>query len=252
MSLKIHQNNLYMLFSNNQSEFEDRIDNFMDNSFTIFVRAKIFKPDILSGSRNGYIFARTGMHSGLSYFITHNNDVIVKFNYWFLNEKNERINHDLSYVLPKDLEFSYNDYALICNHESKKIEFFVNYELKDDFVYNGFEKIDYVNSIMWIGCGNMIVDNDLDKVIGTFEIDMLFGLDCQMEIDEIEEIARNYQEKYVDEKTYNGLPTLRENILKHENFKIFMDFKNHSRYKEWNMANNGNFFRKYIPQNIMF
>lgn len=252
MSIKINRNNLFLLLSNFQSDFIDRIDSFTNNDFTIYTKVKIIKPDLLGGSKHGYIFSLSGQHSGLSYFITDNNNVIISFNYWMINEDGEHICLDMSYTLPKESESEFNEYYIICDESSKTLRLYINWELKSSLNYDGFKKVNYEDAIMWIGCGNMLMNDLAQRVIGNFEIDSLIGADKNINLANLKDFIINYKEKYSNLNEYDGFMIINEEIEKLYGIKFFLTFDLFTEYKIWNMINNGNFFRKYIPQNIMF
>jgi hypothetical protein len=248
MSLKLDKENIYLILSNDKTNLNDKISDFMDGSFTISTRHKINKPEIYDMGLLHYIFARNGMHSGLGYHINYKYDVHIYFNYWFMDDKGKVFDKNIQYVLPQELEKEFNDYTVICDDENKKIKLYVNDDLKSEMDYSGSTKIKYNNTSIWLGCANMITDDELQKNISDAEIDFLLASNKALDLDEIKEVRLNYEFNYTETKTYDTLP-----ILKYpENYIIFTDFKYKNRYKIWNMVDNGNFFQYYIEGNIYF
>lgn len=252
MSLKINKDNIYMLFSNIENDSTERLDTFMDNDFTLFARVKINKIENYDHGSLKYILGRTGRHSGLSYNFNFDGETIINFNYWFLDKDNNFIDKYLYYTLPKEIENEYNDYMVTCNNLKKIISLYVNNELKFELNYDGNEKITYENMIIWIGCGNMIIADTNYQNIGDFEIELLFGADKSLSINEVKELLSKYRTEYCDNDVFSDFPILSQNVLNIKNYKFFMDFECQNRYKIWNMINNGNFFQKYIEGNIFF
>lgn len=248
MSLKLDKENIYLIISNDKTELTDKISDFMDGSFTISTRHKINKPEVYDGGPLHYVFARNGKHVGLGYYENFEYKVHIYFNYWFTDESGQVIDKNIQYVLPRELETEFNNYTVICDDKNKKIWLYVNDDLKAEMDYAGLTKLDYVNTSIWLGCANMITDDEVQRNISDVEIDFLLASDKKLDIDEIKEVRLNYEFNYTERNTYDSLP-----ILKYPgNYKIFTDFKHKNRYKLWNMVDNGNFFQYYIEGNIYF
>lgn len=247
MSLKLDKENVYLILSNDNTNLVEKISDFMDGSFTISTRHKINKPEIYDGGPLHYVFARNGKHTGLGYYENFEYKVFIYFNYWFTDNNGQITDKNIQYILPSELESEFNDYTVICDDVNKKIWLYVNDDLKEEMDYTGLTKVSYDNTSLWLGCGNMITDEENQRNICDAEIDYLMISDKCLFIDEVKEIKQNYDQK-LSTKVYDTLPIL-ENP---GSIKFLSDFKHKNRYKVWNMVDNGNFFQYYIEGNIYF
>lgn len=246
----VNKDNIFCMLPVGRYETSKRIDNFMEKNFTIFVKARLFRESILK-DKTSYFFARNGMHCGLSTIISNENKILIQLNYWFINDKDEKISKHVTYSLPEKLECEFNEYIIINDDDNKKMHLYFNGEFVAEIEYSGLKKLPYTDSLIWLGCGNMITEDE-HKNIGSFEYELLFGLNRCIWIDEINEVKNNYKSKYLEIETFNGLPILNKTIPHKENYKIFCDFKNLTDYKIWDITGIGNYFQFYIENNIYF
>lgn len=247
MGLKIDKDNIYLITNNSKYDISDKIDNFMENDFTIFIRSKIKKKSLKFGDES-FLFARNGMHSGISAYLDELNQIRIRFTYW-VNDFTGSTVKIVEYLLLENEE-QYNDYIVTCDHNNKIMTFYVSGNKAGEINYNEFTKVNYNGAFIWLGCGSMIIE-DIFKCVGDFEYELLFGLDKCLLYDDVIDIVQN-RSKYVDEISEYELPLLKPNILLRNNFKFFFDFEHRNTYKVWNIVGDDNFLQLYIENNISF
>ena len=196
MSLITSKDNIYLFVDNKKYHDQSVRDlfGFMDKSFTLYFRIKVIK-ELLTNNLS-YAFSRNGKHSGLS-FRKDDDDIMVVFNYWIIDENGNEVYYEKNYKLNNDIDSDFNDYAMICNDENKTIKCYVNHTNVGTIEYDGLKKENYNNSFIWIGCGNLITDQEEHKHIGNFIFDMMIGLDISVSYNNISYLATNY-EKYIE------------------------------------------------------
>lgn len=250
MSLITNKDNIYMIIPNPPYEIANSIGDFMEKDFTIFIKAKL-DVDNLIPNKEMYFFARNGQHSGLCAFIDHKNDLCVQCTYWFRDKNGVEKDLQIRYELPKELHNEFNNYFIMCNHEKRIISFYVNDILIGELDYNDTEKLDYSKSFIWLGCANMMVDDEYN-VVAEMEFSMVVALSKYLSIDDIHDLIDNYKENYLHRKFDYSLPVLNTITPNLEHFKLFCNFEEKNLYKIWNLVNNGNFLQKYIKDNIYY
>jgi hypothetical protein len=248
MSLNVNKDNIYLITNHSKYMENELVSDFMEKDFTLFLRVKIVKW-ILTEDES-FIFSRNGVHSGLSCYLNHLGNIVIRFSYWFKNKDNKVIHKHVEQILPENMEELFNDYIIICNMRDENIKFYLFDKLIGIIDFKGLEKVDYTTAFFWLGCGSMIVEENF-KNIGSFIYKLLFGLNVPLTYDEIIDIVQ-YREKYVNEDSEFGLPLVKRDIDLYKNFKLFFDFEFKNKYKVWNMVNGNNFFQKYIEDNIIF
>lgn len=246
----VNKDNIFCMLPVGRYETSKRVDNFMEKNFTIFVKTKILRESI-SKNQTSYFFARNGMHSGLSAILSEENEMLIQLNYWFMDENDNVIPKHVTYTLQKELENKFNEYVVVNDNDNSKIYLYVNNSCVCIMEYPGLKKLPYTDSLIWLGCGNMITEDE-HKNIGSFEYELLFGLNRCISIEEVIDVKTNYEFKYLETTTFNGLPILNKLISHKENYKIFCNFKNSTQYKIWDMTGIGNYFQFYIENNIYF
>lgn len=250
MTLKVDKNNIYVIGNRRKHGLSEYIHDFMENDFSIFVRAKIKKENLVP-NKDAFMFSRNGQHSGLSVYIDDMGQLCVRFCYWLHNGVLGSEIKNIDFMLQKEIEAEFNEYAVTCDNIKKVFYFYVNGVNVGVIDYDKQTKCNYSESFIWLGCGSMIMEEDW-RNIGEFEYDLIFGLDKKLEIDVITDIAKNYEVKYISEDPNFNLPVLNDAMPYKDNFKIFTNFKNKTAYKIWNMVTNGNQFQFYIENNMYF
>jgi len=250
MSLRIGKEDIYFILPESRYSVSNRIDKYMEEDFTLYVKAKSINESLEIG-KEAFLFARNGMHSGISFYKDEFNEICISFTYWFKNKEGKgeigQIYHRLS---PEEKNVS-NEYMMICdNFVDRKIDCYVNRQLVGTIDFKGLDKQSYENQFYWLGCGSMI-GPEVHRCIGDFEFDTLFLLNKKLEIDEIDDILNNYEEKYTITAS-NGLKKFKVDYPLKKNFAFFCDFNHRNRYKVWDISFNGNNPQVYIEDNIYF
>ena len=248
MSLITNKDNIYVIVPYGTGV--EPITNFMEESFVIFVRGKINSTE-LPINEDSFMISRHGKHSGISVRKMENGDLNVAFSYWFASDDGEEKNiyKNTVFTLPNDLKTEYNDYVMQCDHERKKIFCYVNKNHVGTITYGGLIKEDYTKSFIWFGCGSMIVDLKY-RGIGSFEFDEAFAISENVNIEKLYEIKDNH--KNYTTLLSNGLPILSNDMELKDKMLFYLDFKNRSKYKLWNLVFNGIYPQFYIENNIYF
>lgn len=246
----VDKDNIFCMLPVGRYETAKRIDDFMEKNFTIFLDVKIIKESIKK-EHPSYFFSRNGRHSGLSTILSESGDLLIQLNYWFMDENDEILNKNVTYTLPKELENEFNTYTIICDDNNSFINLYLNSEFVCFIEYTGLKKLPYTDSLIWLGCGNMITE-DVHKNIGSFEYKLLFGLNKVITMQDVIYVNNYYESKFLETDTFSGLPVLNKLIKHKENYKIFCNFKNSTQYKIWDMTGIGNYFQFYIENNIYF
>jgi hypothetical protein len=246
----VNKDNIFCILPVGRYETSKRIDDFMENDFTIFVSAKIIKESIMKENPS-YFFARNGRHCGLSAILNDDGNVMIQLNYWFFDSNEEIISKNTTYTLPDDLENEFNEYTIICDDTNSIINLYINDNHVSFIEYKDMKKLPYTDSLIWLGCGNMITEDEY-KNIGSFEYKLLFALNKKLKITDVVYAKNNYENKYLETDTFQGLPILSKDMPYKDKYKIFCDFKNSTQYKIWDMTGIGNYFQFYIENNIYF
>lgn len=249
MSLKVDKNNIYVIVPPKSDDITS-INKFMENDFTIFVRARIF-PEELPYEQDCYIVARNGKHSGICVRKLLDNRILISFSYWInsLYRSNESEYKHITYILPKEWENEFNEYIMTCNNSAQSIYCYVNNEYKGTITYHYYQKEDYSNAFIWFGCGSMIVEPEF-KSIGSFEYELAFFLNKNIDINDIYYMKNNYRDHI--EFIFDELPTIKDSFMHKDSILFLSDFKHQTQYKLWNYAFNGVFPQLYIENNIYF
>lgn len=248
MSLEVNEDNLFFVSPNSQYNVSEPFSAFMEENFTVFLRAKVnykkHKPN-----EPAYLFSRNGMHSGIFSKRDNTGTPTINFTYW-ISKDGEYTQKIISHVLPKETMYEYNDYAMVGDHTAKKIYCFVNGKIVGLIDYVDHLKHNYKDCFIWFGCGNMFIEENY-RHVGNFKFDLFFGLDKCLSINEINELRDNYS-KYTS-FIGDNLPVLTDKAMPHrDNLFFFLDFKDKTRYKVWNLVFNGCYPQLYIENNIMF
>lgn len=250
MTIKTSKDDLFYISPFSKYGDQVGIDDFMEKDFTISARIKINK-DRLIPQKDSFIISRNGRHSGLMTFLTENNQLEVRFTYWFYDEKNEYSIKSIVTILPTDFENEFNDYVITCNDTTKKMTFYLNNEKIGETDYNGLTKMSYLKTFLWLGCGNMLADDDF-KCTGDFDFQYVYGLDRELTIEEVIDINENYKSSYLNYNNDFNLPILNNDIPYRDSFKFFSDSEYRNKYKIWNMVDNSIFFQYYLKNNTFY
>lgn len=248
MSFKVTKGNIFFLLPESRYSVSERIDGYMEKDFTLYVKAKLF-PNTLTETES-FMIARNGMHSGISAFKDPDNNANIMFTYWFKDKKGDAKPKQIFYTLKEEELNEFNEYIMICNHNSRTIECFVNKELIGRIVYGRDEKQSYEHSFYWFGCGSMIGPEE-HRCFGDFEYDLSFVTNTKMNLEAINDFTENLYTKYTD-IVFNDLRKLKNDYPLKNNFAFLCDFKHYNRYKVWDISFSGNYPQFYIEHNIYF
>lgn len=248
MSLKVNKDNIFFILPESRYAVSNRIDKWMEEDFVLHVKAKIIPENLTS--KQSFIIARNGMHSGISTFIDNQNNVSVGFTYWFRDKDKEPVVKQVFYTLEAGEVNAFNEYTMICDHyEERKIDCFFNGKLIGTLKYENDEKQSYEHAFYWFGCGSMIGPEE-HRGYGEFEYELSFVLNKKLLIEDVQDIIDNY-DKY-SHIVFNNLRKLNYDYKLRNNFAFFCDFSNHNRYKVWDLSFSGNYPQFYIEHNIYF
>lgn len=250
MSLRINKDNLFFILPEDRYSVSKRIDTYMAKDFTLYVKVKV-NGEFLESDKEHYIFARNGMHSGISIYKDKVGDLHAVYNWWIRSEDTGEYEYkNITHRIDKDLENSHNEYMMICdNNVNKNIKCYFNDKLVGTIHFANSEKNAYEGAFYWFGCGSMMCQEE-HKQIGDFEFDISFLLNKKIDFLEIKDLINNYP-LYTHEM-YNGLRKIKDDYYLKDNFAFFCDFDKSTRYKIWDMAFTGNYPQIYIEGNIYF
>jgi hypothetical protein len=263
MSLITNRQTLYII--NPTNRYTDVIDNwsdFMENDFTIYLRSKVLLDDMKCGERN-FMFSRNGKHAGISTYKDDSDNLHIGFTYWFWQptlktapdgstyyDTPTSISKTITYCCLSDEKRKYNEYIVKCNHKEKIMQLYVNNALVGEILYSGLDKCSYKEAYAWIGCGNMVTQDEEHKNVGAYEFDLFFCLNKDISLEDIGDLKNNYKSKYT--QSYLDMEILNESTPFKDKIFFFLNFKQKTKYKLWNLAFNGHFPNLYIENNTIF
>jgi len=251
MSIRVNKDNIYFILPEDRYSVSKRIDKHMAEDFTVYVRAKI-NGDSIPRNSESYIFARNGMHSGISIYRDNEGHFHAIFNWWVVDENGENKYLSVPNKIDEELVNEFNDFAMICDDTNKEIYCYFNQKFVGTISYKKKERHTYENCFYWFGCGSMMpICPEEHRQIGDYNIELTFLLNKKITIQEVADISKNYVESYTEDAFY-GLRKLKEDFYLKENFAFFCDFNQSTRYKIWDMTFSGNYPQVYIENNIYF
>ena len=249
MSLEVNKDEIYVItpegkYQNITASWGD----FMEKDFTLYTRAKVLLDKSEIG-KDCFMIARNGQHAGISAYVDEEKNVLIGFTYWFWENGITPIQKKVTRVLLPEVKDQFNEYLMTCNHAEKEIYCYINGELAGTIEYKGLDKCSYKEAYLWIGCGTMIMEEEYRNT-GNFEYNLLLCARAQFTLLEIADLRDNYKKFYL--KQYSDYPVLNAATPRREDIYFFIDFKNRTTYKLWNLAFNGCFPQLYIENNVMF
>jgi hypothetical protein len=253
MSLRVNKDNIFFVLPESRYSVSRRIDKYMDEDFSLFIKFKVY-PDCVLKDIQTFAIARNGMHSGISTYKDELDNISISFTYWLTKEVNGKKEvypkHIFTGLLPHEVN-EFNEYTMICDHfVERNIKCYKNGELVGVINFEEGEKVSYEHAFYWFGCGSMIGPEE-HQAIGDFEFELAFVLNIKLKIDEIQDFFDNFKSDY-SHVVYNGLRKLNYNYPFRDNFAFLCDFDNHNRYKVWDVSFSGNYPQFYIEKNIYF
>lgn len=250
MSLRINKDNLFFILPEDRYSVSNKIDAHMAKDFTLYLKVKI-NVEFLEKDKEHYIFARNGMHSGISIYRDMEGNLHAVYNWWIRNtETGEYTYKNTTHKIDDEFVNEHNEYYMICDDTNdKNIKCYFNDKLIGTIHFTNSEKNSYENTFYWFGCGSMMCQEE-HRQIGDFDFDLAFLLNKKIEVSEIKDIVNNYP-LYTYEM-YGGLRKLKDDFYLKNNFAFFCNFDNSTRYKIWDMTFSGNYPQIYIENNIYF
>lgn len=249
MSLITNKDNVYFMAPFMNGDYGDDFSNFMEKSFTIYVKCKLVE-DSLQPNNPSYLFSRNGKHTGISLIKDNSGTVSCTFSYWVNDNNGNSINKIIRHVLPGNYVYNFNEYMMICDDEKKTIKCFINNLNVGSINYENHTKEDYSKAFIWFGCGTMFAEEEFYLHYGQYEYELTIGLDKSLTIDETDDLKKNYTKDL--SIIGDGLPIINDNVSYKKDIKFLIDFKNQTKYKIWNLVFNGHNPQLYIKDNILF
>ncbi len=255
MSLLIKKEEPWVILPESRYDITDRkIDTFMDDDFSLYLRVKAF-PETMEYNEEGFAFARSGKHSGLSFYKVKGNDgidiVTLMWTYWFTDDTFTQFHYTLS-------NEEVNDFieVVVLNDDtnSKTFTVYVNSKLIDTKQYIEKEKQSYRFGEMGgggfyqFGNGNFQVPDI--AMYCECEFDMCFLLKGLYNLNAIQNIANTYEENLIE--FLEDLKMFHPETSYKKDMAFFLDFKQQNRYKVWELTHNGNYLSKATLENIYF
>jgi hypothetical protein len=254
MSLRVNKDNIFFILPESRYAVSERIDKWMEEDFTLYVKCKVHTENFVKG-QEGYIIARNGMHSGISIYNDDYNCSHILFTYWFKktneNGETEFISKQVHHKLEEEEKNLMHEYVMVCdNYEERKIDCYMDSKLVGTITFDNLEKASYEHSFYWFGCGSMIGPEE-HQYISDVEFDLCFLLNIKQTMDEIIDIVDNYEDKY-SHIVFNDLKKLNYDYPLRKHFAFLCNFNQYNRYKIWDACFSGNYPQFYIEKNIYF
>lgn len=254
MSLLVKYGEPWVILPESRYDITDRkIDSYMDEDFSLFMRVKVF-PDKMPMGTEGFVFARSGKHSGISFnrFLDGNGEehINLMLTYWFKESGFAQIIHKIS-------KEELNDFIeiVVINDDLNKKSFslFVNGNLVGETEYFE-EKQSYKFGEMGgggfyqFGNGNFQVPDI--AMYCECEFDLVFLFKKVMSYDYLKKFSENYVNEL--EVLLEELKVFNKTLENRNDLAFFLDFKNMNRYKVWELTHNGNYLSKATLENLYF
>lgn len=255
MSLLIQKEEPWVILPESRYDITDRkIDTFMDDDFSLYLKVKIF-PETMEYNEEGFAFARSGKHSGLSFYKVKGNDgidiVTLMWTYWFTDDSFTQFHYTLD---ASEVNEFIEVIVLNDDTNSKTFTLYVNSKLVDTKEYVENTKQSYKFGEMGgggfyqFGNGNFQVP-DIAMYLQC-EFDMCFLVKALFSFTEVQNISNTYEEHlntFLEE-----LKVFKDDTPYKKDLAFFLDFKQQNRYKVWELTHNGNYLSKATLENIYF
>jgi hypothetical protein len=249
MSLRINKDNIFFILPEDRYSVSKKIDKYMSEDFTFYVKVKINHRE-MENDKEYFIFARNGMHSGISVYKDNDSFLHIVYSWWIIDEAGENQYKSVSQKIEKENNDDFHEVVMICDDVQKEIYCYLNSESVDTISYKKCERHKYENTFYWFGCGSMMCPEE-HRHIGDFNFELSFLLNKKIDIVRVDYIVENYKELYTVEM-FDNLRKLKDNFYLKDNFAFFCDFNNSTKYKIWDMTFSGNYPQIYIENNIYF
>ena len=254
MSLHIKYGEPWIILPESRYDITDRkIDSYMDDDFSLYMRVKVF-PEKMPMGEEGFVFARSGKHSGISFnkFRDGNGDehINLMMTYWFKESHFAQI----IYKPTKEELEDFIEIVLLNDDLNKKVfTLYINGEKVGETEYFE-EKQSYKFGEMGgggfyqFGNGNFQVPDI--AMYCECEFDLIFLFKKIMTYEELKHFSENYEE-YL-ETFLEELKVFKTSVPNRSDLAFFLDFKNQNRYKVWELTHNGNYLSKATLENLYF
>jgi hypothetical protein len=249
MSLRINKDNIFCILPEDRYSVSKKIDGYMSDDFTLYVNVKINHKEF-ENDKEYYIFARNGMHSGLSIYKDLDGFLHIVYSWWIIDENGENQYKSISHKIEEDTIDNFQEILMICDETEKEIYCYLNGKYIDTIYYKKCERHKYENTFYWFGCGSMMSPEE-HRHIGDFDYQLSFLLNKKIDISKVNDIFENYKKLYTIEM-FDNVRKLKDDFELKDNFAFFCDFENHTKYKIWDMTFSGNYPQIYIEDNIYF
>ncbi len=255
MSLLIKKEEPWVILPESRYDITDRkIDTFMDDDFSLYLRVKIF-PETMGYNEEGFAFGRSGKHSGLSFYKVKSNDgvdiVTLMWTYWFTDDSFVQFHYNLE---ASEVNEFVEVVVLNDDTNSKTFTLYVNSKLVDTKEYVEKDKQSYKFGEMGgggfyqFGNGNFQVPDIAMHL--ECEFDMCFLIKGLRSLNEMQTISNSYEEHLVE--FLEELRVFKDETPYKKDLAFFLDFKQQNRYKVWELTHNGNYLSKATLENIYF
>jgi hypothetical protein len=202
-----------------------------DKSYTLFARVKFIKQTI--DNNDGGILCRPGKHFGFLF----QNPKFVKVSVWLTKDGEDTPFIDMHAIPDSDFE-KFNDMVLIDNKEEKIIKYYYNGSLIIEINYKDYDHVKkYADNPFYLGAGNPFASSEEHCNYGSFEYETVGLIDTIVDPSEISEIPKHVIK--------NEVNLIDKNYKYAKNLVFYYDFENVTRYKIWDVSNNGNFLTKH-------
>jgi hypothetical protein len=204
-----------------------------DKSYTLFARVKFIKQNT---DNDAGILCRPGKHFGFLF----QNPKFVKVSVWLTKNGEDTPFIDMHAVPESDFE-QFNDMVLIDNKEEKIVKYYYNGSLLIEIDYKDYDHVKkYIDSPFYLGAGNPFATLEEHCNYGSFEYETVGLIDKIVDPSEIKELP-----KYILKDDKNEMNVIDKKYKYAKNLVFYYDFKNITRYKIWDVSNNGNFLTKH-------
>lgn len=255
MSLLIQKEEPWVILPESRYDITDRkIDTFMDDDFSLYLKVKIF-PETMGYNEEGFAFARSGKHSGLSFYKVKGNDgidiVTLMWTYWFTDDSFTQFHYTLD---ASEVNEFIEVIVLNDDNNSKTFTLYVNSKLVDTKEYVEKNKQSYKFGEMGgggfyqFGNGNFQVP-DIAMYLEC-EFDMCFLVKGLRSLNEMQLISTTYEDHLIT--FLEELRVFKDDTPYKKDLAFFLDFKQQNRYKVWELTHNGNYLSKATLENIYF
>lgn len=235
MSILINRKNTYAILPYNKYDIVSyKPSEVMDDkSYTLFARVKF---QLQKTDQDSAIICRPGKHFGFLF----QNPKFVKISIWLTKGDEDFPVIDMHAIAEGDFN-QFNDLILTDNKEEKILKYYYNGQLLKEIDYKDYDCVKkYADSPFYLGAGNPFATLEEHCNYGSFEYEHVGLFDKIVDINEVKEIKKHIIK---DEK--HDMNVIDQKYEYSKNLVFYYDFENITRYKVWDVSNNGNFLTKH-------